>query len=117
VSEPGSAAALRAGLAARLLDHLELLEAHVAVTGGSMLRSGFSVCDLYLGVCCRWMVLYPREDPLPIDWVGRFPALAALLGALEQRSAVVEACAGEWIASPCLLSPSMPEPLEGSVPG
>lgn len=117
VSDPAAAAALRAGLATRLLDHLELLDSHIARVGGSMLETGLSVCDLYLGACCRWMVMYPREDPLPVDTPVRLPALEGLLDSLQRRPAMANACDKEWIEPPYLLNPRMPEPLEGSVLG
>lgn len=118
VAAAEEAPSLRQGLASRILGHLALLDEHIARAGsGYLLESGFSVCDLYLAVCCRWMVLYPRRDALPVAAIERLGVLRDLLGRLERRSAVRAACEKEWIQPPFLLYPRIPEPPVGSVLG
>jgi glutathione S-transferase len=118
VDEAAAAGSLRAGVASRLAAHLDLLEGQLARSGsGWLLRSGFSVVDLYLGVCCRWMALYPPGDALDPEVVESRERVVDLLGRLEGRPAVRSACAAEWIEPPYFLDPRVPRPPVGSVLG
>lgn len=109
---------LRDMVSERILGHLQLLDRHIAAHNGIwMLDSGFSALDLYLGVCCRWLMLYPAGYPVAINQVSSNTHVWRLLTALEKRPAVARACNAEWIKAPFFINPSRAEPAEGSVLG
>jgi glutathione S-transferase len=118
VTDQSAVGTLRAGTRLRLLGHLELLDAHMGRhASGYLLESGFSVCDLYLAACCRWMMIYPADEPIPGRSLRALPRLWPFLERMEQRPAVVRACTAEWIEPPFLTAPRMPRPPVGSVTG
>lgn len=93
--DPGEAAALSRGAAERIAGHLALVEAEIAARGG-LAGETPTVCEQYLGVCCRWAQLYPR-NPAPVLDRALPPHLRALLEELEQRPEVRRAMAAEHI--------------------
>ncbi len=118
VANASGEAGLRGAVAARLADHLAMLDRQIGGhDDGWLLASGFSVCDLYLAACCRWMVLYPPQDPVDHAVIDALPALGRLLERLGARASVASACEREWIEPPYLVRPRMPSPPSGSVLG
>ena len=118
VEDDTRSAGLRRAVATRLADHLAMLDRQIAANeAGWLLPWGLSACDFYLAACCRWMVLYPPDDPLSRGVIDALPALEGLLARLQTRASVVAACEKEWIEPPFLLAPRMPSPPSGSVLG
>jgi glutathione S-transferase len=118
VVDANHAGSLRSAVGSRLRTHLELLDGVIRRHGnGWLLDTGFSVCDLYLAVCCRWMVLYPMGDAVSSEEIEALPSLRSMLECLESRESVRVACEAEWIEPPYLLRPRIPVPPVGSVLG
>ncbi len=118
VSDEAQAAGLRHAVAERLCRHLAMLDDRISDNAGAwLLASGFSVCDLYLAACCRWLAIYPKDDAVDQAVIDSLPGLRGLLDRLQSRPSVGAACEREWIEPPYLLRPRMPEPPEGSVLG
>ena len=96
----------------------DLVDAHLAkTTDGWMLDSGFSVCDIYLATCCRWLMIYPVDEGIARTEVARRQHLWRLLERVEQRPAYGRACEAEWIDGTPLTDPRPAEPPFGSVTG
>jgi len=111
VADPDTVQSLLVGSQTRALQHCRLLENHLASHGGPFfLASGFSVCDIYIAVCCRWLQIYPRHEPLGSVRLAALPSLWRLLGMLEARPAVHRSCAAEWIDAPFFRRPTSPNP-------
>jgi len=109
---------LRGGIRSRLLEHFALLDAHMARhRSGFLLACGFSVCDLYLAVCCRWAMTYPVGAGISVEPLRALAHLWALLEHLERHPAMAAACRAEWIEPPFLTAPRSPNPPVGSVTG
>ena len=109
---------LRDGIRSRLDAHFTLLNAHMAKhRSGFLLAGGFSVCDLYLAVCCRWAMVYPVEAGIAVEPLRALGQLWALLEQLERHPAIMAACRAEWIEPPFLIAPRTPKPPVGSVTG
>jgi glutathione S-transferase len=110
LSDPAALPALRGGLHARVAQHFALLNDEIARHGGPwLLGHELTVCDLYLGVCARWVQLYPRGDTLAPGVLAGLPQLNALLHALQDRPALQQACAQEGIGGAFLTAPQYPE--------
>jgi len=109
---------LRDGIRSRLLEQFALLDAHMARhRSGCLLACGFSVCDLYLAVCCRWAMVYPIGAGIAVEPLRGLTHLWSMLEHLERHPAMSAACRAEWIAPPFLTAPRSPEPPVGSVTG
>ena len=109
---------LRDGVRSRLLAHFALLDDHMAQhRSGCLLGCGFSVCDLYLAVCCRWAMAYPVGAGIAVEPLRALTHLWALLEHLERHPAMAAACRTEWIEPPFLTAPRSPKPPVGSVTG
>jgi glutathione S-transferase len=85
---------LRRGLAARLRQHLALLESQLGQ--GGLAGPELTVADLYLGVLLRWAQLYPVDAP-PLDGLDAWPRVFALCRRIEERPAAERAFAAEAI--------------------
>ncbi len=110
VGEAAHADGVRAAAAGRIAGHLALLDEALANSASPwLLDEGFSVCDLYLAVCCRWAVLYPPGQAMSPACIDALPALAAMLERCQQRPAVRRACRAESIGPPYLLHPRVPD--------
>lgn len=101
--------ALRAGLIARLLRHLALLDRAVAAPdwpGGGV--------EFYLACLLRWMVLYP--EGFDRDWfaLSDFPALAALCARVEETDAARAATRAEGLGPHPFTDPRTATPPEGT---
>lgn len=118
LTQENAVPSLRDGIRSRLLAHFSLLNSHMARHRSGFLLSGaFSVCDLYLAVCCRWAMAYPEGAGIAVEALRSLTHLWALLERLERHSAVVAACRAEWIEPPFLTAPRSPRPPVGSVTG
>jgi glutathione S-transferase len=71
-----------------------------------------SALALYLGTLMRWSALYPVSGP---RWLRQedYPALRAMLEALEARPAVQAAARAEGLGERPFTAPRLPQPLEG----
>ncbi len=107
VSGEAAIPALRAGLAARLRQHMELIDGVLGASGW-LIADTPTLADFYLAACLRWGQLYPSGAPL----IARqdVPAwLHALLRSVENRPAVIKAFAGEHIGGRPLTMPAPPD--------
>ncbi|MFQ5565453.1 MAG: glutathione S-transferase family protein [Paracoccaceae bacterium] len=99
--------ALRAGLAARIHRHMELLASELGADGW-LVAGTPTLADFYLAACLRWAQLYPSAAPLIVP--AEIPAgLHALLRATETREAVARAFADEHITGRPLTMPGPPD--------
>ncbi len=117
--EEGAATGVLTGMVRqRVLGHLTLLDRQIGNSGSRcLLTGGFSVCDLYLAVCCRWAALYPPGNCIEPGSIRDLPNLRILLQMLQTRDAVARACTAEEIVAPYFLDPVVPKPSTGSVLG
>ena len=102
-------AALRAGIAARLHQHLSLLETAMAGPdwpGGAI--------DLYLCCLLRWMPLYPEDGDRSWFDLSRYPALAAMAARIETTPAARAAQLAEGLGPTPFTAPCPANPPEGS---
>jgi glutathione S-transferase len=111
---PEAVATLRQGIRARIAGHFALLEQQIAKSQGPwLLGSVFSVCDVYLAVCARWALIYPRGDACDPSVISSCPQLSQLIRRLEQRQAVQTALGKEGLlqanGAP-LSAPQLPAP-------
>jgi glutathione S-transferase len=117
--EPGhDPAPVLSAAQARVLDHLALVDAELARSGGPF----FGGCepdarDLYVGTCVRWSQLYPRGGGITTAKLGGLTSLIRMASALQDRSAVLTACACDAIGPPVMLNPAMPTIDPGRVLG
>ena len=99
--------ALRAGLAARFRQHMDLVAGELGA-GRWLIAGTPTLADLYLAICLRWAQLYPRGAPLIAG--QQIPArLQALLRTVENREAVAKAFADEHIGGRPLTMPEPPD--------
>lgn len=99
--------ALRAGLAARFRQHMELVAGELGAAGW-LAADTPTLADFYLAACLRWAQLYPRGAPLIAG--HEIPArLHALLRTVENRPAVIKAFADEHIGGRPLTMPEPPD--------
>ena len=99
--------ALRAGLAARFRQHMDLVADELGATGW-LAGDTPTLVDFYLAVCLRWAQLYPRGAPLIAGY--EIPArLCAPLRLIENRPAVIKAFADEHIGGRPLTMPEPPD--------
>ena len=106
---PDQAGALRAGLAARLPQHLDLVERAVAAAdwpGGAT--------ELYLACLLRWMALYPQDFDRGWFDLDRYPALAALCARVEASDAARAAARAEGLGDAPFIAPRPATPPEGT---
>lgn len=103
-------APLRAGTLQRIKQHLKLLEDELQRHDGPWLLAGeaLSILDIYLGVMCRWMTLYPAGKALEVRYFDELPKLKALLESLQSRPSFERACEEETIGAPYLLGANAP---------
>ncbi len=115
VADEAAVPALRAGLAARFRQHMELIDG-VLGAAGWLAGDAATLVDFYLAVCLRWAQLYPRGAPLI---AGReIPArLQALMRTVESRPAVIKAFADEHIGARPLTMPEPPDQPPDEVTG
>ena len=115
VADRAAVPTLRAGLAARFRQHLELVDGGLGSTGW-LTASTPTLADFYLAVCLRWAQLYPAGAPLiTLEEVPN--GVRALLRSVESRPAVVKAFADEFIAGYPLTEPAPPALPPGEVTG
>ncbi len=86
--------ALRRGLAARLRQHLDLIESQLAA--GGLVGAEVTFADLYLAALLRWAQLYPAGEP-PLAGLDDWPRIFALCRRIEDRPAAARAFAAEAI--------------------
>jgi glutathione S-transferase len=107
VSDEAAIPALRSGLAARLRQHMALIDSELEATGW-LIADTPTLVDFYLGNCLRWPQLYPRGTPLIAG--HEIPArLRTLLRSIECRPAVRKAFADEYISGRPLTAPTFPD--------
>ena len=99
--------ALRAGLAARFRQHMELVVGELGADGW-LIAGTPTLADFYLAACLRWAQLYPSGAPL-IPWQDIPARLQALLRTAENREAVAKAFADEHIGGRPLTMPEPPD--------
>jgi glutathione S-transferase len=105
--------ALRTGLAARLRQHMELIDDVIGGTGW-LVGATPTLADFYLATCLRWAQLYPSGAPL-ITWREIPTGLQALLRAAENRRAARKAFSDEYISGRPLTAPAPPDLPPGEV--
>ncbi|MEL7464081.1 MAG: glutathione S-transferase family protein [Pseudomonadota bacterium] len=98
-------------MAAQLDGHLRVLDD--AISTEPELFAPPSALALYLGPMLRWAALYPRDAERWLD-LARYPAIRALILALEARPSVKAAIAAEGLGETPFSNPSPPTPPEGS---
>jgi glutathione S-transferase len=107
VSDEAAIPALRSGLAARLRQHLALIDNELGATGW-LIADTPTLVDFYLGNCLRWSQLYPRGRPLIA--AHEVPTrLRTLLRSIEIRPAVRKSFADEYIGGRPLTAPTFPD--------
>ena len=111
---PEGIAPLRAGIAARMAQHLDLIETQAS---GGFLGPAVCLPDLYLAVMLRWMQLYPGAAPI-LDSLDRWPGMAGRAAMIERRPAVRRAMEAEAIlADHALTMPRLPDLPRDQVTG
>lgn len=108
-ANPAAQAALRAGIAARLGQHLEILDAAARAPdwpGGAT--------EFYLACLLRWMALYPQDGDRSWFRLTRYPGLAALCARLETLDATRAAQRAEGLGPTPFTAPHYATPPEGS---
>jgi len=114
--DPAHQGALRRVASERLRRHFAIFEEAYRSKAGAgpyLLGEDPTVVDIYLGLCSRWVQLYPAEAEkalAPCD----YPALSAMLTSLESRPSVARSCVAEGIAAPYLTAPTPPDGSVGS---
>jgi len=99
---------------ARLLKGLAQLNDHChSQDGVYVMDEEMTVIDIYLAGLLRWTQLYPRAE-VCVESLQKYPALQALLAAVESRAGVQRACAAEGIEAPFFDGPQHAQPAEGS---
>ncbi|WP_432473455.1 glutathione S-transferase family protein [Amphritea sp. HPY] len=95
----------------RVAGHLSLLDMELAKysDGPWFLGRQLTILDFYLGVLCRWSVLYPRGKALACSALSSLPNLQRLLSALEQLPAVQRVFLQHKIQAPFITQPTPPE--------
>lgn len=95
----------------RVADHLSLLDKELAKhsNGPWFMGRQLTILDLYLGVLCRWSVLYPHGKALACDTLASLPHLQRLLSALEQLPAAQRVFPQHKISAPFYIEPSPPD--------
>jgi glutathione S-transferase len=94
---------------ARILDHLALVDRELARSGAPFFGGRDpDARDFYAGTCVRWSQLYPRDRGIPVTALGGFSSLLGMVLALQDRPAVLVACASDAIQPPVILAPAMP---------
>lgn len=107
VSDGAAVPALRAGLAARFRQHMDLVAGELGAAGW-LAADTPTLADFYLAACLRWAQLYPRGAPLIAGY--EIPArLCAPLRLIENRPAVIKAFADEHIGGRPLTMPEPPD--------
>ena len=110
---PDALPAFRTKTEARLLGHLAILD-EVARTRPEWLSPQQpSVLTYYLATALRWLALYPTDRRGWFD-IARFPALAAIAAAMEDRPAARAAAMAEGLGTSIFSKPLPPSPPEGS---
>ena len=115
VSDEEAIPALRAGLAARIRQHMALIDSALGASG-CLIAGTPSRVEFYLAACLRWAQLYPSGMPL-IVWDDIPVRLQALLGSVENRPAVAKAFADENISGNPLTAPKPPDLPSGEATG
>jgi len=105
VSDQTAIPALQAGLAARLRQHMALLDSVLEATGW-LVSDTPTLADFYLAACLRWAQIYPRGNAL-IAWDDIPPRLQTLLCVVENRPAVRRAYNDEGISGEPLTAPAL----------
>jgi glutathione S-transferase len=115
VTDRAALPALKAGLAGRIRQHMDLIE---NVLGGAdwLVAGAPTMIDFYLAMCLRWAQLFPEGEPL-IAWQEIPAGLQALLHRIETRPAVAKAFADEHIGERPLTMPSPADLPPGEVTG
>jgi glutathione S-transferase len=117
-TDPAGVAALRAGVRARVAQHLGLLDAEMARAGGFLAGATPTLADIYLGFLARWAQVHPPGLGIDRAVMAGLPALTAALAALEARPALRAACAREFaVETRPFTDPVAPTPTAGSVTG
>jgi glutathione S-transferase len=117
-TDPAGVAALRAGVRARIAEHLALLDAEMARAGGYLAGRRPTLADIYLGFLVRWAQVHPPGLGVDRAAVAGLPVLTAALAALEARPALRAACACEFaVEARPFTDPAEPAPVAGSVTG
>lgn len=106
VDDPAALPSVRAGLAARIDGHFDLIEHEIARHGqGWLTGPGPTICDVYLGPLVRWAQIYPKGDAIPTDDITARPHLRALLDSLAARPATTRAFTREGLSGHPFLAP------------
>ncbi len=86
----------------RLRKHFEILEVHYSgLESPYLFGNEPTVADIYAALCLRWPQLYPVDEPAAFN-SSDYPALRALLLALEVRPAFKRSFEAEGIPAPYL---------------
>ncbi len=72
-----------------------------------------TVVDIYLGLTCRWVQLYPSNAEKALD-PRDYPSVFAMISTLETRPALARSFAADGIAAPYLTAPTPPDGSVGS---
>jgi glutathione S-transferase len=115
VDGPDAVAALRRGLAARLRQHLDLVEGQLA--DGGLVGAEVTLADLYLAMLLRWAQLYPKDEA-PLRGLDAWPRVFALCRRVEDRPAAARAFAAEAIPpARAITAPRRPDLAGAQVTG
>lgn len=109
--DPADQAALSAGMRASLRGHVQKLES-LAASAPPWLAPP-SALALYIGVCLRWLALYPASGPRWFE-LEKLPHLCALASQVEQRHSMAQASVAEGLGKTPLTAPCYATPPEGS---
>lgn len=105
VAGPDVAAAVMAGANARLLDQLALLEAKAATRPVWLSPDAPSSLGYYIAVLLRWLAQSPPDEPRHINSAA-YPALHAVLTALETRPAARAVARAEELGDTIFTNPA-----------
>ncbi len=104
--------ALRQQLTARLVNHLDSLNAAAGM--GWLGADQPSILDFYIACLLRWMALYPADYDRSWFALPRYPALHAICERLENRASTHAAIIAEGLGSRPFTAPVYANPPEGS---
>ena len=104
---------VRALTEARILGHLSLIDHALARRPGWCGPEAPGALGCYLGPLVRWLALYPSAGPMRPD-MAAYPALAAVVSAMEQRPSVRRAALAEGLGEAPFTRPGYARPPVGS---
>ena len=104
----------RAHMKGVLRRHLDLLnDAYGKRDGG--LGTYVSIVDTYVACVCRWIMLYPKDEPKEWCQIALWPHLQAMASRLEACDCTRAAISLEGLGPYPFTNPEHPNPPEGSV--